>query len=66
MAWQNLFRPEIFVLLIPIVAILTGGAVAIARQLIRHRERMAMIDRGLHPDYPPEEAEKIEKQTSRQ
>lgn len=38
---------------IPIVAILTAGAVTIARMVIKHRERMALIEMGMHPDYPP-------------
>jgi hypothetical protein len=37
------------------VAIVVGGTVAIVKALISHRERMALIERGLHPDYPPEE-----------
>ena len=43
----------ILVMSIPIVAILTAGAVTIARMVIKHRERMAMIELGMHPDYPP-------------
>lgn len=29
-------------------------------QTLRHEERMAMIDAGLHPDFPPEEPVKGE------
>ena len=29
--------------------------VLIAKALIRHRERMAMIERGMHPDHPGEQ-----------
>jgi hypothetical protein len=46
----------ILVFAIPILAILCGGAVAIVKVLIRHRERMSMIEQGLHPDFPPGEA----------
>ena len=49
------FEPETLVFLIPIVAILTGGIIAIVKILIRHRERMTMIEHGIHPDYRPEE-----------
>ena len=42
-------------LLIPITAILTGGIIAVVKMLIRHQERLAMIERGMHPDYPPDE-----------
>jgi hypothetical protein len=55
MNWTQMFtRPEIVVFLIPLTAILVFGIVAIARLLIRHRERMAMIERGMHPDHPEE------------
>ena len=60
MNWSQFFsRPELFVpglaLCIPIVAIIVGGITAIVRRLIVHRERMAMIQQGLHPDHSPEE-----------
>jgi hypothetical protein len=38
------------VLLVPICAILVGGAIAIAAMVIRHQERMAKIERGIDPD----------------
>jgi hypothetical protein len=37
-------------LLVPICAILVGGAIAIAAMVIRHQERMAKIERGIDPD----------------
>jgi hypothetical protein len=40
-------------LLVPICAILVGGAIAIAAMIIRHQERMAKIERGIDPDPPP-------------
>ncbi len=47
--------------LVALVAIVSGGIIAIIKILIRHRERMAMIERGMHPDFeyedaPPEDA----------
>jgi hypothetical protein len=55
MTWlEFLSRPEVLVFMIPIVAIVTGGVIAVVKALIRHRERMTMIEQGLHPDYPPE------------
>ena len=45
--------PGILALSIPIVAIVVGGAVAISKMFIRHRERMALIAMGIHPDSPP-------------
>ena len=44
--------------LIPIVAIIVGGVVVVVKILIRHQERMAMIDRGMHPDHPPEDTDR--------
>jgi len=51
-----LTHPATLVFLIPIVAILVGGITAITKILIRHRERMAMIERGMHPDHPKEQS----------
>jgi hypothetical protein len=51
---EFLRRPETLVFAIPILAILLGGITALSKQWIRHRERMAMIERGMHPDFPDE------------
>jgi hypothetical protein len=40
-------------LLIPIVAILVGGAISITAMVIRHQERIAKIERGIDPDASP-------------
>jgi hypothetical protein len=37
-------------LLVPIVAIIVGGAVAITTMVLRHQERLAKIERGIDPD----------------
>ena len=42
-------------LLIPIVAIIVGGVVTVVKMLISHQERLAMIERGMHPDHPPDD-----------
>ncbi len=39
-------------LLIPIVAIVGGCAVAITILVLRHHERIAKIERGIDPDAP--------------
>ena len=39
-------------LLIPICAILVGGAIAITGMVHRHAERIAKIERGIDPDAP--------------
>jgi len=40
-------------LLVPIIAIVVGGAIAITAMIIRHQERVAKIERGMDPDAPP-------------
>jgi hypothetical protein len=39
-------------MLIPIVAILVGGAIAITAIILKHNERIAKIERGIDPDAP--------------
>jgi hypothetical protein len=39
--------------LIPIVAIIVGGAIAITGMIHRHAERIAKIERGIDPDASP-------------
>jgi hypothetical protein len=53
---KQLMRPDTFVLLIPIAGILVGGIIAVTKLVIRHRERMALIEQGLYPDHLPEES----------
>jgi hypothetical protein len=57
MDWADrLLNEDVLPLLIPIVAIVVGcfvgGGVAIVITIlvIRHRERIALIERGIHPD----------------
>jgi len=38
--------------LIPIIAIIVGGAIAITGMVHRHNERIAKIERGIDPDRP--------------
>ncbi|MBN1417244.1 MAG: hypothetical protein JXP34_00620 [Planctomycetes bacterium] len=45
-------NPATAVFLIPIAAIAVGGIIAIVKLQMTHRERMAMIERGMHPDAP--------------
>ena len=37
-------------MLIPIVAIIVGGAIAIVAMVHSHQERIAKIERGIDPD----------------
>ena len=41
-----------------VVMVLTVGAIAIARMIIVHRERMARIEQGMDPDHSPDEVPK--------
>jgi hypothetical protein len=51
---DRLLNEDVLPLLIPIVAIVVGGvlggAIVITKLVIRHRERIALIERGIHPD----------------
>ena len=38
--------------LIPIAAIVIGGITGIVKMVLNHQERIAMIERGIHPDSP--------------
>ncbi len=40
------------VFLIPIIAIIVGGVIAIIGMLHKHQERLAKIERGIDPDGP--------------
>jgi hypothetical protein len=48
--FSHLFQPSGLPFLIPIVAILVGGILGSVKMVIRHRERMAMIEHGMNPD----------------
>jgi len=40
-------------LLVPIVGIIVGGAIAVTTMILRHQERIAKIERGIDPDGGP-------------
>jgi hypothetical protein len=40
------------VFLIPIIAIIVGGVIAIVGMVHKHQERIAKIERGINPDGP--------------
>jgi hypothetical protein len=61
---QNLFNNPgslfwVCIMAIPVTAILVGGIQSITSSLIKHRERMAMIERGMHPDGPRQTREGV-------
>ena len=39
-------------LLVPIVAVIVGGGIAITAMILKHNERIAKIERGIDPDGP--------------
>ena len=55
MEWLKELEPQTIGALIPVVAIIVGGIVLVTKAIIRHRERLAMIEKGMHPDHPPTE-----------
>ena len=55
MDWNSLITVPGIIFLIPIVAIVCGCVTAVVKMLIQHRERMGLIEQGLHPDHPPED-----------
>jgi hypothetical protein len=50
-----LLRPELIWAVIPITALIIWGIITIVGQVHKHRERQAMIEQGIHPDYPPDQ-----------
>jgi hypothetical protein len=54
-----LSHPGRLAIMIPIVLIVSGAITTIVKRVIVHRERMALIEMGLHPDYPPEEGSQV-------
>jgi flagellar biogenesis protein FliO len=49
MDWNGLLNPGTLSMLIPII-VLIGWILA---RVMKHRERMAMIDKGMNPDEKP-------------
>ena len=43
---------ELGPLLIPIIAIVVGGVIAVLAMVHKHQERIAKIERGIDPDAP--------------
>lgn len=46
MVWDKLLRPDVLALLIPVLGIIWW----IIASVLKHRERMAMIESGMNPD----------------
>jgi hypothetical protein len=57
-ALEHFFTQPVGIALILIVAFIVGLFAYFhhrRERLLRHQERIAMIQAGIHPDYPPEE-----------
>ena len=52
--WRILLTPSCIWIFIPIAAILSEAVLRLFKLYHRHTERMAMIERGLHPDLQEE------------
>ena len=48
MEWLTSLGPYV----VPVVAIIVGGAIAIVTMILKHQERIAKIERGIDPDAP--------------
>ena len=56
--WDRLLKDDVLSYAVGALAIIVAGMVVVVISVIRHRERMAMIERGMHPvdphtDKPP-------------
>jgi hypothetical protein len=50
---ERLLDPGVVWVLIPLAGICLGGVLALAKLIVRHRERMAKIGMGIDPDSLP-------------
>lgn len=68
-SWQDVLKPEVMALAVPILGIAVGGILGaisiISKAILRHRERMAMIERGMHPDLVVDSEEIVEEPAAR-
>lgn len=47
---DRILDPPILIFLIPIVAIVSGCVISVTKTIVRHRERLVMIENGFDPD----------------
>ena len=48
--FHSLLQPQVLPFVVAIVAVAGGIAIAIAKAVMHHRERMAKIEHGIDPD----------------
>ncbi len=57
--WLRILEPDVIVfvvaIVVAVVAIISATVVKITKMCIRHRERISMIEHGIHPDYAAED-----------
>jgi hypothetical protein len=46
--------PFVVAIVAIIAGTVTGASIKITKMLINHHERIALIQHGIHPDYPPD------------
>jgi hypothetical protein len=67
--WQKLLDPDVLGVLFGIVCVIAGvvslTTLGIVKMVHKHSERIALIERGIHPDYPPENEEEIQNPPSK-
>ena len=67
--WHDVLKPEVMALAVPILGIAVGGILGaisiISKAILKHRERMAMIERGMHPDLVVDSEEVVEEPVAR-
>jgi hypothetical protein len=59
--WTRILEPDVMPFMVGTVAIVSGAIIAIVKMVIKHHERITMIQHGIHPDYPPETDEEKQK-----
>ena len=60
MIWQRILTDPVFLMFsVGALAIVIPGIAGITKMIITHRERMALIAKGLHPDEKPEPEEPV-------
>ena len=50
---EKILKPDVLPFMVGALAIVVFGGLAIIKTIIQHRERIAMIQHGIHPDADP-------------
>ncbi len=60
MSWLTNLDARTIGAMVPVVAIIIGGVYIVTKAVFRHRERMAMIERGILPPEHNKDSESLE------